>query len=245
MDKLDLDIIFSVKIDSVDRLNNLDNVIGFLQRHVNCDITIVEQDTNPVLKYRYNCKYIFHEVDEFFNKFKGLNIGVKNSPSKVIAHYDADVVMNPKQLLGAYKLINSGRYEVVYPYDGRFYDVPKKYHNNIDTLNDIDVKEFTLFNNNCVGGVVMFDKQTFIECGGGNEKFIGLGYDDNEIYVRFEKLGKNPVKVEGPLFHLNHTRGETAYNNNPHLNVNVNEFQRINNMTPKELKNEIKNWKYI
>lgn len=245
MDKLDLDIIFSIKIDSDDRLNNLDNVIGYLQKHLDCNITIVEQDKTPKIKNRYSCNYIFCEIDEFFNKFRGLNIGVKNTSSKVIAHYDADVIIDPKQLIGSYKLIYNDKYEVVYPYDGMFYDVPKKYHNNIDSLSSISTEEYTLFNTKSVGGVVMFNRNTFIECGGGNENFKGLGYDDDEIFTRFTKLKKTLARVEGPLYHLNHIRYETAYDNNPYINLNIQEFSRINAMSYEDLKTEINNWNFI
>ena len=165
MDKLDLDIIISLKVDSDDRINNLDIVMNYLQNNLRCNIIISEQDTFPKLKDRYDCDYVFTEADEFFNRQRGLNIGVTKSNAKVIAHYDADIIINIKQLLKSYQLINSDNYDMIYPYDGRFLDVPKEYHDMIDKLELIPTDKCNLFNSNSVGGVVFFNRQVFLNGG--------------------------------------------------------------------------------
>jgi predicted glycosyltransferase involved in capsule biosynthesis len=216
-----LDIIISLKVDSVDRINNLDIIMEFLKNNIECNIILTESDTSPKLKDRYECDYIFNQVDEFFNRQKGLNIGVKHSNAPIIAHYDADIFMNPAQLIKAFNLINSGEYDIVYPYDGRFYDVPKKYHEYTSKIEEIPLNECTLFNSDSVGGVVFFKRDVFINGGGANENFKGLGYEDNEIYTRYSKLAYKIARVSGPLYHLNHIRTETAYDNNPYINDNI------------------------
>lgn len=245
MDKLNLDIIIPLKVDSVDRINNLDIVINYLKNNLNCNIIISEQDNKPKLKNRYDCAYVFTEVDEFFNKTKGINMGVKHSNAKVIAIYDADVIVSKSQLIKAYQLIDNSRYDMLYPYDGRFLDVPKYYHDKINELDFISVDEFTLFNSNSVGGVVLFDRDVFVAGGGGNENFKGLGYDDNEIFERFVKLDYKYARIEGVLYHLNHVRTETAYDNNPYVNQNAEEYNRIASMNKKQLENEIKTWNFL
>ena len=244
MDKLDLDIIISLKVDSDDRINNLDIVMNYLQNNLRCNIIISEQDTFPKLKDRYDCDYVFTEVDEFFNRQRGLNIGVTKSNAKVIAHYDADIIINIKQLLKSYQLINSDNYDMIYPYDGRFLDVPKEYHDMIDKLELIPTDKCNLFNSNSVGGVVFFNRQVFLNGGGANENFKGLGYEDNEIFERFTKLGYNYARVEGLLYHLNHIRTDTAYDNNPYVNQNAEEYNRIASMNKQQLENEIKTWNF-
>jgi predicted glycosyltransferase involved in capsule biosynthesis len=245
MNKLDLDIIISLKIDSDDRINNLDKIVKFLQEEVPCNIILCEQDTIPKLEGRYVCQYVFHQVDEFFNKHKGLNLAVKRSNASVLAYYDADIFMDPRQLIGAYKLINNKDFDLVYPYDGRFYDVPKQYHSNIKEFDKIPLSECKLFNENSVGGVVFFNREVFISGGGANENFKGLGYDDNEIYIRYMNLGYRIARVSGPLYHLNHTRKDTAFDNNPFIDFNRDEYIRISSLSKVELQKEITTWNHI
>lgn len=243
---MNLDIIISIKIDSNDRLNNLDITMEYIKTYFDCNVILVEQNNIPIINNRYDCNYIFEKTDQFFNRQRGLNIGVKHSSSNVIAHYDADILLNPIQLITAVRLIEDGSYDMIYPYDGNFYDVPKSYHENIIfNLSSIPLENCKLFNSNSVGGVVVFNKQKFIEGGGANENFKGLGYEDNEIYDRYTKLKYNIARIQGPLYHLNHERKETAYDNNPYINDNINEYKRISNMSQSQLIAEISSWKFI
>ena len=78
-----------------------------------------------------------------------------------------------------------------------------------------------------------------------NEKFIGWGYEDNELIERFTKLDYKIGRVPGPLYHLDHPRKSvSSYNSlkkmfgyfkNPILKNNKREFKKVKSMSKKEL----------
>ena len=245
-----LTILIAAKADSEDRLTNLGITLDYINFHFNVPIILSEQDTEPKLKQicaEKDVNYIFHETDEFFNRQRGVNICARQAKTPVIAHYDADILLKPQQITGAVKAILDKSADLVYPYDGRFYDVPKVYHPQIietKNLNCVDLERCILFNPHSVGGVVMFDKKHYWECGGANENFKGLGYEDNEINGRFKKLGSKMVRTQWPLYHLTHERKDTSFNHNPHIDLNQQECIRINSLSKEELLAEVSNWSW-
>lgn len=243
----DLTILIALKVDSKDRVDNLDIVMQYLQHHFDTNIVICEQDTEPKLSNRYNCKHVFYETDEFFNRQRGVNIAAKHANTSVIAHYDADILLQPYQIQTSYGVINGNEVDVIYPYNGFFYDVPKHFHKNIKDTNSVsgvDLSQCTLFNKDSVGGAVFFKTSVFWEAGGANERFRGLGYEDNEIFIRFNKLGYRFGRVTDPLYHLNHDRKETSFNYNPYIEINKAEMFRVERMSKEQLQQEVKTWKY-
>jgi hypothetical protein len=247
-DLTDVSFLIALKIDSKDRIDNLDITIEYLQHHFDTEIIISEQSKKSLIKGRYNCKHIFTEVDEFFNRQRGVNIAASQSTKPIIAHYDADVILTPQQIVKAVEAIRSGTLELASPYNGYFYDVPKLFHKEIadsHSIDCIDISQCKMFSPRSVGGVVFFNREVFWQCGGANENFKGLGYEDDEIFERFKKLKIKMGRVTKPLFHLTHVRTETAYDHNPFVNANRDEFTRIQNMTQEQLEQEIKQWKWV
>ena len=241
--------LIALQIDSPDRISNLDTSIDNLLYHFpDCDIVIAELDCTSKIKDRYpKCNHIFVKTDEFFNKQRAYNIAANNAKHQVIALYDADIILDPRVVQKSIELIADKHKDIVWPYDGKFYDVPKRFHQEIKetkSLKSIKVEECVLFSSQAVGGVVFFDKDVFWEGGGGNENFKGAGWEDNEIYVRYTKLGYKRVKIDVPMFHLNHERKETSYNYNPYGKFNEAEFVRIDRMNTEQLLDEIKTWNY-
>ena len=245
VDVKDLTILIALKIDSSDRLKNLDITMDYLQSNLDTNIVICEQDNQPQIEGRYKCDYVFHQTSDFFNRQRGVNLAAKKAKTPVIAHYDADILISPKQIEKATELILNNQVDIMYPYDGKFYDVPKEQHQMIkDThsVENIDIPRCILFNPHSVGGVVFFNTEVFWKAGGANENFKGLGYEDNEIFTRFQKLGYRIGRLDRPLFHLNHERLETSFNFNPFLEMNKQEFFRIERMSKDELLNEVSTW---
>lgn len=246
-----LTILIAAKADSEDRLTNLGITLDYINYHFNVPIILSEQDDTPKLDKickDKNVKHIFYETTEFFNRQRGVNICAKNANTSVIAHYDADILLKPQQIKAAVKAIIDNKADLVYPYDGHFYDVPRQYHNEIVETKDlkcVDLDECTLFNPHSVGGVVIFSKDHYWKCGGANENFKGLGYEDNEINERFKKLGSRIVRTQWPLYHLTHERKDTSFNHNPHLELNKEEYFRIANMPDNILKEEVSNWDWV
>ena len=244
-DLTNVTFLISLKIDSLDRKNNLDIVIPYLQKYFTTKVIICEQDTKPKFDNKYNCDYIFIKTDNFFNRQRGTNIAAKKATTPIIVHYDADVLLSPEQILKAVESISTGQHDIVYPYDGRFYDVPKEFHPSIKntlTTNSIILENCGVLHTQSVGGAVFFKTEVFWNGGGANENFRGLGFEDNEIYERYSRLDYKIGRMSGPLLHLTHERNETSFYNNPHGPHNYYEYQRIISLSKPDLLKEIKSW---
>ena len=243
-----LTFLIAAKVDHEDRVRNIRSTLSYLRYHFDADIIISEQDTSSKLHdmcKAFHCRHIYVETDEFFNRQRGVNLAAREATTPVIAHYDADILLRPEQIVGATEAIISGQAQMVYPYDGHFYDVPEKFFNIIDMSKDltkVPLEECTLFNPHSVGGVVMFDREHYWKCGGANEAFKSVGYEDNEINSRFTKLGTKIMRTQWPLWHLTHARGETSFNHNPHIDLNRDLCMEIARMSPEELKAHVDKW---
>ena len=243
-----LTFLIAAKVDHEDRVRNIRSTLSYLRYHFDADIIISEQDTSSKLHdicKAFKCRHMYIETDEFFNRQRGVNIAAKEANTPVIAHYDADILLRPEQIVGATEAIISGSAQMVYPYDGHFYDVPERFFNTINMSKDltkVPLEECTLFNPHSVGGVVMFDREHYWKCGGANEHFKSVGYEDNEINSRFTKLGTKIMRTQWPLWHLTHARGETSFNHNPHIDLNRDLCMEIARMSPEELKAHVDKW---
>ena len=176
---------------------------------------------------------------------------IRTTLSYLRYHFDADIIISEQdtssKLHDICKAFKCRQAQLVYPYDGHFYDIPETYFNIINETKDlrnIDLDNCTLFNPHSVGGVVMFDREHYWKCGGANEHFKSVGYEDNEINTRFKKLGTKIARTQWPLWHLTHARGETSYNHNPHIKFNRDYYMEIESMTPDELKGHVDEWNW-
>lgn len=244
-----ISFLISLYVDSEDRLSNLDiSVRNLKENFPDCEVILSELDKESKILNRYEgVTHIFTKTEDFFNKQKAYNIAARNSKYDIISLYDADVILEKSTVNKIRDLIGNKTIQIAYPYNGYFYDVPKEYHSVIDetkSVKCVDINKCKLLSDRSVGGVVFLDKKVFWEGGGGNQNFIGAGYEDNEIYERYKKLGYNIGRMNVPLFHLTHVRKETAFDYNPYNKQNEKEFLRIIKMTKDQLLEEIKTWNY-
>lgn len=130
---------------------------------------------------------------------------------------------------------------MMYPYAGKFYDVPRIYKETfIKNVEELDISKLTLNHPNSIGGAIFLKTDVFIAGGGGNEKVFGMVFDDDLIYATFTRLGYRVARASGHCFHLEHYRGPSAYENNPHAASNRREYERILYMNPLQLKEYVK-----
>jgi hypothetical protein len=243
-----ISFLISLQIDSEDRLSNLkistDNLSYYFPES---EIIISEIDSVSKLPEEFKkYKHIFTEDSTFFSKTRAYNIAAKNANNDIICLYDADIILKNTVINKCYDILCHKNQDIFYPYNGYFYDIPKKYHNFIleqKNLDSVDINECTLLSDRSVGGVVFFKKNVFFQGGGANEN-IKIGYEDNEFYERFKKLGYTIGRLNCPIFHLTHVRKETSFDYNPYKDVFEKEFYRICSLTKENLLEEIKNWKY-
>jgi len=244
-----MDILIPVYIDHQDRLRNLNIVLKYLKK-LNYGKVFVKEFFTENKKVKIDndkVVYISEKLETpYFNKMKCFNDLAKKSNSDIIALYDVDVLVSPSKLCEAMDLINCNKADVVYPYNGCFYNIPEYLVSALDQdLNtSISLNDCELFNKGSWGGISIFNKNVFFEGGGCNENFKNVGYDDDELHQRFEILGYRVKRTDGILLHMNHFRGDTSYNYSKYVQSNANEVVRITGMKRDQLEKEIKTWSW-
>jgi hypothetical protein len=247
-------------IDSDDRLQNILLVIKYLTTHLDTNIFIGEQknircevkkqlDIHNIKSDNVKCFELDIE-STYFNRSRIFNQLALFSQTKCISLYDTDVLLFPEQYVISNKLICEDYFDMVYPYDGHFYNVPKSYREKIFTnpnLQEIKIDDCYLVNPNSLGGVVFYNRKSFISGGMENENFKGWGYEDNERLARFIKLGYKQTRTTGALYHFVH---EVKKNNsNFYLdnseNDNLSKLKLIEISSREELENQMSRWEWI
>lgn len=240
------DILIPLYEDHKDRIFNLKFVIQNLKSYGFDNIHVREIHSNDKSGNTFIAggvkKYSREIVDsDNFNKMKCINDMISECGGDCIAIWDVDVFFPRSNIENAMRLLYEGS-DVVYPYDGEFYNIPKDEFCNLDSGN-VDLSKCELCNENSYGGSVFFNKKSFIEGGMCNPNFKNVGFDDNEIFVRFHKLGYDIQRTSGPLLHLDHFRSETSVEKSEFLNDNMAEYNRICGMNKEQLEEEIKTWR--
>jgi hypothetical protein len=229
IDLTDCTFIIPVKIDHQDRADNLALVLAYLNKWFNTTIRVYETQDNP------------------FHRTKYLNIMANEANTPIIINFDCDVLCEPKQLLKGAEHIRNG-YDVVYPYDGTFARVPRYHYDELMqslSVQSIKGQHFVGMDKKSkpkLGGVVMHYRQSYLEAGGENEKFISWGDEDNERYHRFKTLGYKVTRTEGILYHIDHHIGVDSSAKNPYFTSNRLEWMKVRHMNKEQLKQYISTW---
>ena len=260
IDLSDLTVVIPVRVDSDERLANLEAVLRFLT-DLGGGIHIILIESSPVSRLKtvaetYRVEFI-HEVSTGpFHRTRLLNEGMTGRTSRsLVASYDADVLVFPAALETIVTRLRAGL-SYGWPYDGHSFDVRGERRLaflQTPGLDGIDPhalmsegtnrlsSELVQLNHNSVGGVVIFRKDAFLDAGGYNEAFISWGWEDTELVERFGKLGHPSERVAGvPLLHLSHRRGPDSSPYNPFFLHNDRTYRRIRSMTAPALRAHVR-----
>lgn len=244
----DLTYIFPIRIDSNERLENINTNINYLKKLFNPNIIIAEDKTNKI--NRDDIIKINTDFNDLFYKTKIINNAVKNTKSKFIAIIDADLFFNKNDYEEAYIKIKNNEYDFIFGYNGECWNYDRGF---IQTLNENIINEnihynqykMQLMNQNAVGGSIWCSKEIFFEIGGQNENMISWGFEDNEFINRIQKLEKRFYRTSGFTYHLNHPRTENSSDSNPHIENNKIEYIKVDSLNKEDLIKYIKEWKWI
>ena len=242
-----------VRIDSPERKRNLD----ILLRHVTSsgvNVHVLEagerrgcflerEDNGLTYSYVYDESSVYHKT--FY-----VNSLLKQATTPVVVIWDADIIFPLSQLELSAQAIMEQDYALSIPYNGV-----------VKMLSDKQSKAFEQSGQGCeylamqgythlmkrpsCGGVFVVNRETYLRCGGDNERFISWGPEDAERIRRMEILGY-PVHwvKDGPLYHLWHPRGENSgYATEELAFKNRMEFVKVCSMERSELSEYIKSWK--
>jgi predicted glycosyltransferase involved in capsule biosynthesis len=258
---LDVTFMIPVRLDSEERRENIELILEYLNFHFQTHIMVCEESLEQELEYlkEFDCVYLFVKSDKpYIHRTRCLNIMCVRSQTPVICNFDTDVLLEKAQILEAVKKIRDKKSDGCFPFDGRFYDVPRNFYPGIretKRIGKVDLQECRLLNYSSIGGALFWNKEKFIKGGMENEKFLGWGYEDNELLVRFQKLGLIIDRVDGVLYHLSHPRPSVSsfnsfrkiigYFRNPLLKKNKREFNKVKSMTREDLLRYMEEWAHL
>jgi len=251
IDFKDVTFIIPVRFDSEDRKKNFRITITFLEKHFDTNIIVMESDKTSneefVKSISEKLTYVFEKNDShLFHRTKMLNDMTKMSKTNFVVNYDIDVLFKPEQYVASRFALGTGA-DFVFPYAGKFYDIPPTYFDNISNneFDKINLDTCTLFNPNSLGGAIFFKKDSYTKIGLENENFVSWGHEDWERIGRIEKMGHKIYRIDGVLYHLTHQRTHNSSDANPMYNHNGNEYRKVMSMNREQLVEHIKTWNWI
>ena len=252
--KIDLkDVTFCIplKIDSEDRKRNLKLTISFLVRYFDTNIIICESDKESnrefVESISSNIKYMFDEdTSGIFKRTRILNDMTKLATTSIAANYDVDCVFMLNDILMAVESIRQNIYDVAYPYNGSFKDVPYTQFIHIENgnLQNINLAKCYEINSLSCGGCFFYNVEKYYEIGLENENMISWGCEDHERLYRMNILGLRIGRSFGRCYHMSHSRDMNGKTSEHTANNDI-ELKKIESMNKGQLQEYIKTFKWI
>lgn len=249
IDLKDVTFIIPIKIDSEDRMNNYKMIIHHLTTLFETNIIVCESDLTSHesdLVIHDSIDYMFIKSDdEFFHRTRILNLMTKRATTNIVCNYDTDVLFPEQQYLSSINKIKDGC-TLVFPYGGKFMNVPKHLFDMVreNRFHDIFEGDMELAHPSSFGGAFFFNKVNYTEAGLENENFMSWGFEDNERISRLKKLGYEVCRTPGLLYHLNHERTINSVPEHPFYKQNMVEYNKINSLPKHNLVEYIKTWSW-
>ena len=184
-------------------------------------------------------KIIFNNADgDLFNKAHAINKGVMASETPYFAIFDIDCLIEKKNLDMALNLLDCG-FEIVHPFNRRIKDImeKEKFRINYDFQS---IESPVQYRDWADGGIVLWNKDSFISIGMENEYFSGWGGEDNEILIRANLCQLKQIRIDDILYHLYHDRPQVR------IKGNIEHFKKIEKIKDNdELMAEISKWPWV
>ncbi|WP_320167759.1 galactosyltransferase-related protein [Mangrovibacterium marinum] len=239
MTTLDTTFLLPVRIDNIERLENIIGVTNYLTKILNPSIAVLECSSynNGLLKklLSKNISYTFLlDDDPIFYRTKYINQMVRATTTPNIAIWDADVIAPKCQIASALKLLRQKEADFVFPYERYFLDTSTILRKLFLMAEEIEVlvhnaqKMREMYMPNPVGGAFFVRKEAYVKAGLENENFYGWGPEDHERYHRLDNAGCKIMRIQGALFHLSHGRGvNSRYQNADQYNLKFKEIAKV------------------
>lgn len=243
----DVTFLIPVRIDSLERLENLVAVVGFLDREFETQIKVLEASSycNDFLSIllKDKAEIVFREdYDPVFHRTRYINQLVQISDTPIISVWDSDVIIDHSQIYESVRLIREGMADFVYPYANNFLDTSNIVRElylkgkQVSTLKQFQNKMKRLYGPEPVGGAFLANRKSYISSGMENEKFYGWGREDGDRLIRWETTGYTHARVEGNLYHLTHPRGlNSTFHSKKQDNRKWHEIQSTKSLSKEEL----------
>jgi hypothetical protein len=255
--------IIPIRIESSDRLRNVITTTAFLLENFDTNIIIKEVDSESVFKNEalpilkdildidITINHIFEKSeDSLFHRQKVLNEMIVETDTEIVVNYDCDVLLPLSSYCEAYESILNHEYDVIYPYGEGIYQQQVKATDEI-VSHFLQTKDFDYLENHSklhtsdFGWAQFFNRQIYIDGGMENENFRAYAPEDKERFYRFTTLGYNVGRIYGYVYHLEHSRGENSWFNNPHMAHNNEVWNFISSLSKQELEEYYSKQEYL
>ena len=246
--------IIPIRIESSDRLRNVITTTAFLLENFDTNIIIKEVDSQsifqrdalPILKdildIEIDVNHIFERSDDqLFHRQRVLNEMIIESKTEIVVNYDCDVLLPLDSYHEAYQSILHHTHDVIYPYGQGIYQRQVQATDEVVShflqTGDFDYLEnHSTHSTSDFGWVQFFNRQVYIDGGMENENFKAYAPEDKERFYRFTTLDYNVGRINNVVYHLEHSRGHNSWFNNPFMQSNMNEWDKIQMMDKEQLK---------
>jgi len=246
-----LTFLIPIRIESECRLENVQCILHYLSNWVECHVLVLEADISEKVNVPEGITKIFVEDhNPVFFRTRYINQMVEKANTPFLAVWDADVLLNPAQLLSGLEILQKNEADMVFPYNGNFYAVSQfikevflQHQDRLEILEQNICRMMLMYSFPSVGGGFLVNKKAYIEAGIENENFFGWGLQDAERIKRWEILGYRIKRTDGVLFHLPHERGRNSWFAEKKTEISLRkEFLRICKMDQVALKLEVQTW---
>lgn len=238
MEKIDLtDVTFliPIRINSSEKLMNLKLILNYLLDRFETNITVLEADIEESNLTQTKVEKIFvFDGNPVFHKTKYINFMIKSVKTPFIAIWDENVLMESNQIHDSVDLLRNGKVDMVIPYNGRLYNTHSMFTNLFIREKKLDVFSYnidkfqTKFGHFSVDGAILINKDSYINAGMENENLYGWNLENLERLKRFEILGFNIKRIEGPAFKLYQPRETNSWQRDNLLKKNsLNEYLNL------------------
>ncbi|MCR4769738.1 MAG: hypothetical protein K5874_05970 [Bacteroidaceae bacterium] len=210
-------VLIPLRVDSVERLENLLCVIKYLIK-LDLYIFIYEADYNNngiVSKLLPRTKKILYKFiyddDVIFHRTKYINQMMRDSSTPYVAVWDSDIIVPRQQVEECINALQRG-YDAAYPYKSICFSVSRELRACYMKIHNLKVLQHNasymnpLYGENFVGGAFFVNKKAYESIGGENESFYGWGPEDGDRFIRWKVMQFKIFRSEGYAYHLWHPR---------------------------------------
>jgi predicted glycosyltransferase involved in capsule biosynthesis len=261
-----------LRYDHDDRIKNLQTILDYYSSNFpESSFIFVEDDAQHNTKFdiikwpKGRTSFFFIKNTSYYYRTRALNYGIKKAKTPIVVSLDTDCIVpvdSFKKCVNA--LLDDAT--IAWPYNGFFIDTSHNLHHQFienksnynflfNLLPDINTLKLghqygdfsircTITDHQSVGGIVMFNRERFLEIGGYNEKFICWGAEDNELYSRCNILEYKQYRdndLNSVCFHLFHR--SAVRSQHPFYQSNFDEANKVERMSKDELHQYVKTWK--
>jgi hypothetical protein len=255
--------IIPVRIESADRLRNVITATAFLLENFDTHIIIKEVDAESVfqknalpilrdiLDIEIDVNHVFEKNDEpLFHRQRVLNEMILEAKTEIVVNYDCDVLLPLDSYHEAYQSILHHTHDVIYPYGQGMYQRQVQATDEVVShflqTRDFDyLEQHSKHSTSDFGWVQFFNRKVYIDGGMENENFKAYAPEDKERFYRFTTLGYNVGRINDVVYHLEHSRGENSWFNNPHMQSNMGEWEKIRTMNKEQIKQYYSKQEYL